>query len=47
MSLYEELIKRKNNGETLKVEDLSSEELKQLIIDERKTDRILAELFEV
>ncbi|NLM97597.1 MAG: hypothetical protein GX175_08325 [Halanaerobiaceae bacterium] len=47
MSLYEELIKRKNNGETLKVEDLSSEELKQLFIDERKTDRILAELFEV
>ena len=47
MSLYEELIERKNNGEILKVEDLSAEELTQLYIDEEKTDRILAELFDV
>lgn len=47
MGLYEKLIERKNNGELLKIEDLSAEELSQLYIDERKTDRILAELFDI
>jgi len=47
MSLYEELVKRKNTGEMIRVEDLSAEELTQLYIDEEITDRILAELFNV
>lgn len=47
MSLYEELIERKNDGEVLKVEDLSAEELTKLYIEEEKTDRILADLFDV
>ncbi len=47
MNLYEKLIEKKNNGENLKIENLSSWELTQLYIDEEKSDKIIAELFNV
>lgn len=47
MGLFEELSERKSTGEILCFDDLTSEELRQLYIDEEKTDRIIAELFEV
>jgi hypothetical protein len=46
MSLYEKLIDRKKSGEKLKIEDLSEKEFKQLYIDEKMSDSILAELFD-
>jgi len=47
MGLYEELCERKANGEILKFENLSAEDLNKLFIEEEKTDKILAELFDV
>ena len=46
VSLYEKLIDRKKSGEKLKFDDLSEKEFKQLYIDEKKSDSILAELFD-
>ena len=46
MSLYEKLIDRKKSGEKIKIEDLSEKEFKQLYIDEKMSDSILAELFD-
>jgi hypothetical protein len=46
MSLYEKLNDRKKSGEKLKFDDLSDKEFKQLYIDEKKSDSILAELFD-
>lgn len=47
MGLYDDLCKQKKNGKNLSYENLSIQEFKQLYIDEEKTDRILAELFNV
>ena len=47
MGLYEELYDRKGKGEILRFEDLSAEDLKQLYIDENKTDGALAQLFNI
>lgn len=47
MGLYEELSEQKANGEILKFEELSAKNLRQLYIVEEKSDRILAELFDV
>lgn len=47
MGLYEELRERKANGDILNFEDLSAEDLRQLYINEEKTDNSLAELFDV
>lgn len=47
MGLYEKLCERKANGEILKYENLTAEDLKQLYIAEEKTDETLAELFGV
>lgn len=47
MGLYEELRERKANGEILRLEDLSAEDLKQLYINEEKTDGNLSELYDV
>ena len=47
MGFYEELSARKDNGEILKFEDLTSEELRQIYFDEEKTDSIIADLYGV
>ncbi|WP_289142188.1 hypothetical protein [uncultured Brevibacillus sp.] len=47
MGLYEVLIKRKKKGEKITFDTITPDELKQLFITEQKTDKMLAELFEV
>ncbi|SHI42212.1 hypothetical protein [Desulfofundulus thermosubterraneus] len=47
MELYEEFKQRKQKGEKLDFESLSPEQLKQLWWDERVSDRLIAELFDV
>lgn len=47
MGLYEELSARKSVGEILRFGDLTSSELKQIYINEGKTDKIIADLYGV
>ncbi|TGV31417.1 hypothetical protein EN829_032955 [Mesorhizobium sp. M00.F.Ca.ET.186.01.1.1] len=47
MGLYEELIQKKKRGEAISLDTITPDELKQLFIKEEKTDKMLAELFEV
>lgn len=47
MGLFEVLSNKKDNGEELKIEDLSSEDLRKMYIEENKTDFMIADLFNV
>ncbi|GAA0345535.1 hypothetical protein GCM10008967_39980 [Bacillus carboniphilus] len=47
MGLFEVLTKKKDNGEELKIEELSSDDLRKLYIEENKTDFMIADLFNV
>lgn len=47
MNLYKRFLKRKQKGESLSLEDLSETDLKILFIDEKKSDKMIATLFEV
>ncbi|PPQ47384.1 hypothetical protein C5G87_18920 [Paenibacillus peoriae] len=47
MGLFEELSTKKAKGIILKLEELTSDELSQIYIDEEKTDSMIAKLFEV
>ncbi|MGO1818221.1 MAG: hypothetical protein ACTH0S_00895, partial [Senegalia sp. (in: firmicutes)] len=47
MGLYEKLCEQKASGEIINHQNLSDEELKQLFIEEEKTDETIAKLFDV
>lgn len=47
MTLYEQLLERKNHGEKLDIKTISREQLRQLFYDEQCSNRMLAELFDV
>lgn len=47
MELYKRFKNKKDAGKKMKLDDLSPEELKILFIEESKTDRMIADLFEV
>src|SRR5699024_2607238 len=47
MKLYEHFLKRKQEGDMLPLEELSSNDLETLFIDESKSDAMIASLFGV
>src|SRR5574344_604884 len=47
MTLYEQLLERKNHGEKLDIKTISREQLRQLFYDEQCSNGMLAELFDV
>lgn len=47
MGLYEELYAKKKSGTNLEFDKFTVEDLKTLFIDEVKTDRMIATLFDV
>lgn len=46
MGVYEELQTRKNSGEALVLDELSSDELRKMFIDEQKSDYMISEVKE-
>ncbi|QUL55194.1 hypothetical protein KDC22_00950 [Paenibacillus tritici] len=47
MGIFEEFKVRKDSGEVLLLNELTSEQLKTIFIDEGKTDKMISQLFEV
>lgn len=47
MGLYEELLERKQRGEAHRIKNFAHTDLKRLFIDEEKSDKQIAELFDV
>lgn len=47
MGVFEDLSHKKKKGEELKIEDLSSDDLRKMYIEENKTDSMIADLFSV
>lgn len=47
MSLYDEFLKRKERGGSISLDELTSDVLKTMFIEEGKSDNLIAELFDV